>query len=93
MGIAAVGAERVPGIRGTYLGKRQLADPAGAIGEALEAAVVEREQHAVAGEVDVRLQVPISHRDGRLESGQGVLRRLTAAPTMGEGDRGRSLEK
>ena len=45
------------------------------------------------GQVDVGLQVAISHRHRGLEGGQGVLGSLAATPAMGEGDRGRSLEK
>ena len=54
---------------------------------------MEGEEHTVAGEVDVRLEVAVPHRHGGLERGQRVLRRLATAPAMGEGDRGRSLEK
>ena len=54
---------------------------------------MEGEEHTVGGQVDVGLEVAVAHGDGGLERGQGVLRRLAAAAAMGEGDRGRLLEK
>ena len=54
---------------------------------------MEGEQDPVAGQMDVGLEVSVSQGDGGLERGQGVLGSLAAAAAMGEGDRGRSVEK
>jgi hypothetical protein len=67
------------------LGPGQVGDRAAAIRDAVQPVVVERDHDAVAGRVQVGLQVPVAEVDGVLEGVQGVLvpdvvRVLRAAP-------------
>ncbi len=68
------GSARCPPIRAvgrsTYVRSR---DGAGARGDPVQDVVVEGQQHAVAGEVDVGLEVGVAERHGVLERGEGVL--------------------
>jgi hypothetical protein len=51
------------------------------------------DQHAVASEMDIGLQVPVSKRCCDLKRRQRVLGRLTRATSMGECDRSRLDEE
>ena len=54
---------------------------------------MERDQHAVGGDADVGLHVPVAEREGALEGRHGVLRTLPRAAPMGEGDRAGMVEE
>ncbi len=54
---------------------------------------MERHQDAVAGGVDVRLQVPVPECDGGLERGQRVLRPPEVTTPVREGERPRMVEE
>ena len=62
--------------RAAYLLEGQVRDRALLVGDPVQDAVVERQQHPVGGDVDVGLQVVVAERDRVLESGEGVLQAL-----------------
>src|SRR4029450_6928742 len=62
-----------PHSRRSDLGPRQVADGAGAVGQAVEGVVVEGDEDAVGGGVRIGLQVAVAERDGGLERLHGVL--------------------
>ena len=62
--------------RAAYLLEGELRDRALAVGDPVEDAVVEGEQHAVGGDVDVGLEVVVAQRHRVLERRQGVLEAL-----------------
>ncbi len=69
-----------------HLGPGQVADQAGAVGDPVQALVVEGAQDTVGGDVHVGLHVAVAERHRALEGGHGVLRPVAGAPAVGEGD-------
>ena len=67
---------RPPDQRAANLLERQVRDRALLVGDPVQDAVVERQQHPVGGDVDVGLEVVVAQRDGMLERRQGVLQAL-----------------
>jgi hypothetical protein len=72
---------------------RQLGDRAGPVRHALEGGVVEREDHAVACEPGVGLEIAVSERDRVTERHPGVLGVARGPASVGERDRSRVVEK
>ena len=82
-----VGREPVAGVCCLDLGDPQVGDHATPIGDAFQTSVVERDEHPVVRQVDVRLQVPVAERDRGPEGLQRVLRRVFRSAAMRERDR------
>ena len=59
---------------------------AGAVGDPIESVVVEGDQHAVGGDVDVGLEVAVAEVDGVLECGERVLGCVARPAAVGERD-------
>ncbi len=76
---------------GRHVDVVHLGDDAGEIGRPVECGVVEREQFAVAGGVDVGLEVAVAECDSSLKRHQRVLQAKAVAgeraPSVSEGDR------
>lgn len=62
--------------RAAHLGVAQRADLAAVVGDPVEDAVVEREQHAVPRHVHVGLEIVVAEAGGMPEGGQRVLQAL-----------------
>ena len=83
----AVRREGMPRVGGLDPGDVELGDRAVTVGDAVEPGVVEGDEHAVAGDVRIGLEVAIAERDRALERGERVLGRLPAPPAVRDGDR------
>ena len=68
-----------------YLGGRTFRDDTGPIGHSVQRVIVEGEDDAVSGEVDVGFEVAVAKGDSVGEGGQAVLRILLGAAPVGEG--------
>ena len=69
------------------LGPREVDDPSGAVGHAVELVVVERDQDAIGGGVNVGLEIAIPNLDGVPKRPFGVFRMSARTTAMGEADR------
>ena len=81
------------GVGRFHLSDAELSDRAGAICNPVEALVMKGDQNAVASEMDIGLQVPVSECECDLECRERVLGRLTATASVGERDRSRLDEE
>ena len=61
-------SENLTGVGRLHLADIECGDRAGAIGDPVQPVVVKRDQHSVAREVGVGLEVPVPERDGDLEA-------------------------
>jgi hypothetical protein len=77
----------VTGVGRFYLGDAELGDRPRTICDPVQAIVMKGDQHLVACEMDIGLQVPISESLCDLECRKRVLRRLTGPTPVGERDR------
>lgn len=68
------------------LGPREVDDPSGAVGHAVELVVVERDQDAVGGGVNVGLEIAIPNLNGVPKRPFGVFRMSVRTTAMGEAD-------
>ncbi len=64
-----------------------------AIGDPVEAIVVERAQHTVGGDVHIGLEVAVAERDGRLEGRHRVLGPVPGPAPVGERNRTGMVEE
>ena len=78
---------------GPYDGPRQILDHPVAVGDPIEHVVVEGEQHAVGGDVDVGLDVAVAERDRVLERRHRVLGDLARSASVRERDRSGPVEE
>src|SRR5690606_25702938 len=69
------------------LGPGELRERAAAVGRAVEGGVVEEDDDAVGGAVDIGLEVAVPEAGGVLERRPGVLGDLGPSPAVGERDR------
>lgn len=78
--------------RSPHRGIRLVGDPSGGVGDPVEVVVVEGDDDAVAGGVDIGLEVAVAHVDRLTESGDGVLDAevgvVCRAAPVGEAGRG-----
>lgn len=81
------------GVGGFHLGDPQFGDRAGAICDPVEALVMKGDQDAVARQMDIGLEVPVSKSNCDLECRERVLGRLTGTTSVGERDRSRLYEE
>ena len=77
---------------GVDLAPAQLADPPGHSAGAGQVVVVERDEHAVLGDLHIGLDVPVAEVDGVLERRHRVLGCITGASTVGERHRAVPVE-
>ena len=79
-----------------HLGVRRVRDAAGAVGHPVQDGVVEGQQHPVAGDVDVGLEVGVAQLDRVGERRERVLEaldlRVVGAAAVGEGQRASGVE-
>ena len=68
-----------------YLGGRTFRDDTGPIGHSVQRVIVEGQDDAVSGEVDVGLQIAVAKGDSVGEGGQAVLRMFLGTTPVGEG--------
>lgn len=82
--------------RSPHRGIRLVGDPSGGVGDPVEVVVVEGDDDAVAGGVDIGLEVAVAHVDRLTESGDGVLDAevgvVCRAAPVGEAGRGGPVE-
>jgi len=77
----------VTGVGGFHVGDTEFGDRTGAICDPVEALVMKGDQDAVAREMDIGLEVPVSKTDCDLECRERVLGRLAGTTSVGERDR------
>ena len=84
--IAVATSVSITGIEGSDLVKGVSRDVPGAFGGAIHSVVVHADQYAIAGDVQIRLDVAVSHLDGAGEGLHGVLGPQKPTPPVGNGD-------
>ena len=85
---SSVGIGSVPPMRAWRTSLHgQLGEHAGAIGDPVQFVVVERDQHAVGGQVHIGLEIAEAHLGRGAERCDGVLRRGLGAAAVGDGER------
>ena len=83
----AVKRERVTSVGRLHLADPELSDRTCPVCDPVEPLVMESDQHAVAGEVGIGLDVRVPERDGDLKRLKGVLGRLAGPASVGDRDR------
>ena len=85
--------EGVSGVGRLHVVDIECGNRARAIGDPVQPVVVKRDQHTVARDVGVGLEVPVPERDGDLKRHERVLGRIAGPATVGERDRTGVIEK
>ena len=92
MSLTAIGAEPVARVESLHFGQRVVGNGSRPVRHAIDDRVVNQDRHAVAGQVHIALQNRSARRQGQLEGAERVLRGLTRATPMSDGDRGSKIE-